>query len=278
MPRPERLLDPAAGPIQAFAAELRKLRSEAGNPKYLQMSRMSGRSRTALSEAAGGDHLPTWETTEAFVKACRGDVGEWLVKWERAQDQLAQSGSRPSSVADDGAEQEHQKTTLPLAVDPAPAQARSTAQQDNDVAILLRLWQEQRTQGRQSENHRAVMTAVVVIGAVGGVGYVAAQQGSSPISIAVGLAVALLGLFGALICAKYYERFKMHMDAAQLIRRRLDGLYPDLLLEDDWASNRRQHEGNYPLLSRIRLEHLWIAMHLGISLLGVVVAVVESVR
>ncbi|MFF2084050.1 hypothetical protein ACFVVM_09750 [Nocardia sp. NPDC058176] len=165
----------------------------------------------------------------------------------------------------------------PLAADRGPTRSRSSSQ-DNDVAILLRLWQEQRTQGRQSENHRAVMTAVIVIGASGGLGYVAAQPGSSPITAAVGIAVALLGLFGALISAKYYERFKMHMDAAQLLRRRLDGLYPDLLLEDDWAANRRQHEGSYPLMSRIRLDHLWIAVHLGISLLGVVVAVVESVR
>ncbi|MGW4094794.1 helix-turn-helix domain-containing protein [Nocardia sp. NPDC004750] len=277
MPRPERLLDPSAGPIQAFAAELRKLRSEAGNPKYLQMARISGRSRTALSEAAGGDHLPTWETTEAFVKACGGDVGAWLIRWESAQEQLAQWASRPSTGAH-GAVSEPQADPLSLAADPEPTRTPSTEQRDNDVAILLRLWQEQRTQGRQSENHRAVMTSVVVIGAVGGMGYVAAQPGSSPISAAVGLAVASLGLFGALISAKYYERFKMHMDAAQLIRRRLDGMYPELSLEDDWAANRRQHEGSYPLLSRIRLEHLWIAAHLGISLLGVVVTVVESIR
>ncbi|MEU5262183.1 helix-turn-helix transcriptional regulator [Amycolatopsis sp. NPDC021455] len=74
--------------MQRFAAELRKLRVDAGDPKYLSMSRRTGRSRTALAEAAGGDHLPTWETVAAFVTACDGDVHEWRIKWERARDEL----------------------------------------------------------------------------------------------------------------------------------------------------------------------------------------------
>ena len=88
MPRPERPVDPAAGPIQAFAAELRKLRQAAGSPKYLQMARLTGRSRPALAEAAGGDHLPTWDTVQAFVTACRGDVVRWRIKWEEAKQQV----------------------------------------------------------------------------------------------------------------------------------------------------------------------------------------------
>ena len=88
MGRPERPLDPAAGPVQAFAAELRKLRQEAGSPKYLQMQRLSGRSRTALAEAAGGDHLATWETVEAYVSACGGDPAEWATRWEEVRDAI----------------------------------------------------------------------------------------------------------------------------------------------------------------------------------------------
>ena len=88
MGRPERPLDPAAGPIQAFAGELRKLRQEAGNPKYLQMQRLTGRSRTSLAEAAGGDHLATWETVEAYVRACGGDLAMWERRWTDTRDAL----------------------------------------------------------------------------------------------------------------------------------------------------------------------------------------------
>lgn len=88
MPRSERNLDPSTGPIAAFATELRKMRVEAGTPKYLQMARRTGRSRTALAEAAGGDHLPTWETVEAYVRACGRDPAEWLARWEQARDEV----------------------------------------------------------------------------------------------------------------------------------------------------------------------------------------------
>lgn len=262
MPRPERPLDPSAGPVQAFAADLRRLREQAGSPKYLQMARMTGRSRTALSEAAGGDHLPTWETTEAFVKACGGDMGTWRIKWEGVQEQS--SGYDALILADEPKEREARSLN-----------GQRASQSSAGADVLLRMWQEQRTQGRQSENHRAIMTLIVVISAVGGLSYIAVQRDTRIVSACVALGVCLLGLFGALISAKYFERFKMHMDAAQLLRRRLNDLYPELYLEDDWAANRRQHESNYKVLARIRLEHLWVAAHLGIATLGVVVAAVE---
>ncbi|HWS34926.1 MAG TPA: helix-turn-helix domain-containing protein [Actinoplanes sp.] len=85
MPRTERPLDPFSGPAAAFAAELRALRVEAGSPKYLQMARRTGRSRTALAEAAGGDHVPLWETVEAYVRACGADPAEWVERWEQAR-------------------------------------------------------------------------------------------------------------------------------------------------------------------------------------------------
>lgn len=88
MPRPQRPLDPEAGPVQAFAAELRRVREAAGNPKYLQMARATGRSRTALSEAAGGDHLASWETVEAYLTACGQDPAPWQSRWEATRAQV----------------------------------------------------------------------------------------------------------------------------------------------------------------------------------------------
>ena len=87
MGRAQRPLDPAGGPVQAFAAELRALRHRAGEPTYLRMQRSTGKSRTALAEAAGGDHLPTWETVAAFVRACGEDPDSWRIRWERTHEE-----------------------------------------------------------------------------------------------------------------------------------------------------------------------------------------------
>jgi len=94
VPRPLRSLDPSAGPVQAFAAELRKLWEEAGSPTFLQMARKTGKSRTAITEAVGGDHLPSWETVVAFVSACDADPNAWRVRWEQARETRA-SASQP---------------------------------------------------------------------------------------------------------------------------------------------------------------------------------------
>jgi hypothetical protein len=117
MPRPERPLDPAAGPVQAFAADLRKLRQDAGNPKYLQMQRLTGRSRTALAEAGGGDHLPTWETVGAYVRACGGDLAEWEQRWTHLRDTLRtqREATAPQDITPPGQTQ-RPRSTRPLAI------------------------------------------------------------------------------------------------------------------------------------------------------------------
>jgi hypothetical protein len=101
MGRSERPLDGSGTPTVVFAAELRLLREQAGNPTYLKMHRASGkvRSKTALSEAAGGDHLPTWETVEAYVSALGADPAHWRPRWEEAQEQERRRGEGGAVVA-----------------------------------------------------------------------------------------------------------------------------------------------------------------------------------
>jgi hypothetical protein len=84
MPRPPRPVDPSEGPVQRFAAELRKLRAEAGDPAYRDMAKKVYRSKTALADAASGHRLPTWDVTRAYVEACEGDVDEWRERWIEA--------------------------------------------------------------------------------------------------------------------------------------------------------------------------------------------------
>ncbi|SCL29639.1 Protein of unknown function [Micromonospora nigra] len=81
MARAERPLDPTAGPLQAFAADLRALRDRAGRPTYQALARRAHRSASSLSEAAGGRRLPTLDTTLAYVRALGGDEREWTARW-----------------------------------------------------------------------------------------------------------------------------------------------------------------------------------------------------
>jgi Ig-like domain from next to BRCA1 gene len=70
-----------------FAAQLRQLRLEAGNPSFRVMAARSRTvSHTTLHEAAKGSRFPTWTTTETFVTACGGEVDVWRARWIAALD------------------------------------------------------------------------------------------------------------------------------------------------------------------------------------------------
>jgi len=79
--RPERPIDPQAGPVQGFAYQLRQLRATAGAPSYRQLARRAHYSSTALSQAAAGEQLPSLSVTLAYVRACAGDPVEWEQRW-----------------------------------------------------------------------------------------------------------------------------------------------------------------------------------------------------
>ncbi|MFI6095161.1 hypothetical protein ACIA8G_06410 [Lentzea sp. NPDC051213] len=81
MPRPERPLDPFAGPVEQFAFDLRKLREKAGSPGYRDLGKLSHYSASTLADAARGQRLPSLAVTLAFVRACGGDEEQWEQRW-----------------------------------------------------------------------------------------------------------------------------------------------------------------------------------------------------
>ncbi|MFD9107106.1 helix-turn-helix domain-containing protein [Streptomyces bottropensis] len=82
-------VDPGAGPVQRFAFELRKLRTEAGGLTYRAMAERAGYSITTLSQAAGGEQLPTLAVVLAFARACGGDPAQWESRWHQAVEESA---------------------------------------------------------------------------------------------------------------------------------------------------------------------------------------------
>ncbi|MGY1498440.1 nSTAND1 domain-containing NTPase [Streptomyces sp. QTS52] len=89
MGRPERPLDPIAGPVPRLAHELRKLRRNAGTPSYRAMAETAGFSGTTLSQAAAGERLPSLAVVQGYVRACGGDPAEWELKWKEAEAEAA---------------------------------------------------------------------------------------------------------------------------------------------------------------------------------------------
>jgi hypothetical protein len=91
--RPERVIDPADGPLSSFAHALRQVRAAAGYPSYRVLARRALFAPSVLSTAASGMTLPTLEVTLAYASACGADTNEWRRRWEAAA--AAVEGYRP---------------------------------------------------------------------------------------------------------------------------------------------------------------------------------------
>ena len=95
MGRPERPVDPSAGPVARFAHELRQLRSAAGSPSYRTMAKAVGCGATTLSQAVAGERLPTLAVVEAYVRACGGDLAAWRLRWKEAEREAGRAQPEP---------------------------------------------------------------------------------------------------------------------------------------------------------------------------------------
>ncbi|GHH80954.1 nSTAND1 domain-containing NTPase [Streptomyces capitiformicae] len=102
MPRKERPLDAGNGPLLEFAAGLRRLRKQAGNPPYRKLAEQAHYSISTLSSAASGQRLPTLAVTLAYVRACDGDVREWQRRWRETAEGLGEGEAGPGPGEDNG--------------------------------------------------------------------------------------------------------------------------------------------------------------------------------
>lgn len=96
--------DPDSGPAGRFADRLWRLKQEAGDPSYEEMSGRLGAaaSKSSLAAAAQGRSLPSWETTWEFVRVLEvGRLGRdphetevrWRELWEQAKAAAAGAGA-----------------------------------------------------------------------------------------------------------------------------------------------------------------------------------------
>jgi len=74
--------------LAQFAENLRQLRRDADEISYRSLAERANVSPSALSQAASGRKLPTWNITRAFVKGCDGDEESWYEQWSQVRREL----------------------------------------------------------------------------------------------------------------------------------------------------------------------------------------------
>ncbi|MBV9450409.1 MAG: helix-turn-helix domain-containing protein [Streptosporangiaceae bacterium] len=121
-----------------FAAELRKLREEAGRPNYRELARRASFSVTVLSEAAGGRCLPTLPVVRGYVRACGGDVAEWEERWRLAAERQSQAPAQQAPPAERvPAERVAPRQTEHMAAQPLSPAGRRSGRRTRRLAVSL---------------------------------------------------------------------------------------------------------------------------------------------
>ncbi|MGC3864587.1 hypothetical protein ACPSM1_30890 [Micromonospora chersina] len=147
----------------------------------------------------------------------------------------------------------------------------------DEVDVLVQQWLSRWEQIRHSENQRATMTNMLLVLAAAGLGLIS-QKRLEPGLLLVSGALLFLGIFGVLASLKYYERFRVHLREAGAIRKKIDERFPGLGLEGLAETTWREHEVAFPRLAKMPLYSLWVALHVGIGLVGGLISAVILAR
>jgi hypothetical protein len=97
----------------------------------------------------------------------------------------------------------------------------------DEVEVLLHLFEEEREQARQSENQRATLSNIVILVVGAGLAFVT-NRGFGKSTLAISIPMIVLGLYGALATAKFFERWYRHWRRAYAYREQLFERFPDI--------------------------------------------------
>jgi hypothetical protein len=87
------------------------------------------------------------------------------------------------------------------------------------------------------------------------------------------LFMVMLGLVGALFTAKYHERFDMNMERTRSYRDALEKLLPATRIKELKTAADAISKRKHPVLFDLRLYRFWIALHLLVAALGLLLSV-----
>jgi hypothetical protein len=151
---------------------------------------------------------------------------------------------------------------------------------EESISDLWRYYDEHAAQARQHEALRATVTTLLAGFAATMVG-IAAPGGFEHADILPGLLIIALGLLGALLSLKHYERNRFHVTVLEVTREKITDLRRDTAPDAARMSTQAIRDeatarhGSSALV-RARLYLLWLALPAVIVISGVVVVVLAS--
>jgi hypothetical protein len=141
----------------------------------------------------------------------------------------------------------------------------------NESEIVWQLVKDNFEQARAHEQYRANIAALVItlVGIL--VGTLSITGLGSHHRQIVYLAIAVLGLYGALASAKHYERFRMHVAIAQHFVDKLRELKVlSIDVNDEFRKFQTARKWRHSWLAALSLNWLWTGFPAALGLVGLV--------
>jgi hypothetical protein len=131
---------------------------------------------------------------------------------------------------------------------------------EQSTQVLLAFITYQWSQAKQSEDQRAAITNFLLTIAIALQGFIV-QRGFDIASIVLAVLITLLGGFGIVTSAKYYERFRNATNRVGEVSKYLDKLHPASRLRELQKISDIEHQQRFPRMSQLRLNRLWLILH-----------------
>ncbi|NER84836.1 MAG: hypothetical protein F6K42_36030 [Leptolyngbya sp. SIO1D8] len=143
----------------------------------------------------------------------------------------------------------------------------------DDTDVLLKFYEEDWQQARQAEDQRTAITNITLIIVPALVGFIS-QTGFSISALPLTLLLIVLGIYGAVTSQKLYERHCYFSDRSGFWREKINELHPKLEINQIRNNARSKHTKRFKYLEKIRLYSLWLALHLLVALIGLILTIV----
>ena len=139
---------------------------------------------------------------------------------------------------------------------------------------LLAMYESEMSLAKQAEDQRATFTNLVLIIASVILGLIPNSGGLVKANLPMTISLIVLGLYGAVVSQKLYERHRFHYGRARYYRRRINDLIPDAnirkLMDDAEEEHKKKFKGFY----RVSLNRLWTLLHLAIAAVGLTLSII----
>jgi hypothetical protein len=143
----------------------------------------------------------------------------------------------------------------------------------DDTEVLLKFFDEDWRQVRQSEDQRTAFSNIILLIASAVFGFLT-QYGLTRNALPLTVLLIVLGIFGGIASEKLYERSKLHMELAWAWRRRIYELHPDIQLDRLTGEAEEAHRKRFPRLFGLRLHLVWVALQLSIAVAGIILTII----